>query len=98
MVAFYLIQAVLLAGLFYLLWKIFGHKLFQTLTHDPELEISRKIDRVRERMAALPTLEEAAASSISPGPVEVLRADYERKERELLAALERVRREKKRSS
>ena len=94
MVAYLLIQTLLLAGLFYLLWRSFGRKLFDSMTHDPERETAIELERVREQLASLPTLEEASAGAGSPGPVELLRADYQHEERRLMARLERLRNEK----
>lgn len=97
MVAYLLIQAVLIAVVFHFVWTTFGRRLARQLSHDPELETLRELDDVRERLAALPTPEEAEASGLAHEALDLLRGESHRKERELEARLERIRRDKKRA-
>ncbi len=88
MIAYFILQALLLAVFFGALWKLFGRRIFNKVTYDEEREVRDQLLAVEEKMAALP---EPGTEGFRSGAVENLRAEYERDKRELRARLDRVR-------
>jgi hypothetical protein len=91
MIAVLLIDAILIALAFLIFWKLLGgEKLYRNLTFDEARDLERQIEELDERLAGLPTDEQAGTTSPA---VNFLRGELERDRRKLEHRLHRVVRE-----
>lgn len=88
MIAILFIDAILIALAFLIFWKLLGgEKLYRKLTYDEAADLEQRIAALEERLAGLPTSEEAGRTSPA---VDFLRGEIERDRRRLEHRLHRI--------